>query len=79
MLCLRLRNIKVAGSAWSLPALPPRCHWGEGVDAGLCVQLLEPDRTALQFSRPWRKQITDDRKQLLLTTQAEMQPHGAVW
>lgn len=33
----------------------------------LHVQLPEPDRTAFQFSRPWRKQITSDRKQLLLS------------
>lgn len=74
VLCFGLRNIKAAGSVWSLPAPPPGCHWGEGVDAGLHVQPLEPDRTAFQFSRPWRKQITDNRKQLLLMWQPEMQP-----
>ena len=52
---------------------------GEGVDSGLHVQLLEPDTVAFQFSWLWRKQITGDRKQLLLTWQPEMQPHGAAW
>lgn len=45
MLCLGPGNTKVVGSVWSLPASPPRCHWGRGVDAGFHVQLLEPDRT----------------------------------
>lgn len=70
---------KTAGSVWRLPVLRPRCHWGKGVDAALHVQLPEPDRTAFQFSWPWRKQIMNDRKQLLLTWQAEMHPHGAMW
>lgn len=64
------------GPVWSLPALPGGCG-GEGVDAGLQVPLPEPDRISLQCSRPWRKQIRDDRKQLPLTWPAEMQPHGA--
>lgn len=45
----------------------------------LHVRLPEPERTAFQFSWPWRKQIMSDRKQLLLTWQAETLPHGATW
>lgn len=77
MLCCCLRNIKAVGCVWSLPAFPPGCHWGGGVDADLHVQFLEPDRTAFQFSWPWRKQIRKDRKQLQLTWQAEM--NAASW
>ena len=56
--------------------LEPSCPiskmlWGEGVDAGLHVRLLGPDRASFQSPRPWRKQITSGRKQLLLTWRAE--------
>lgn len=64
------------GLVWSLPALSGG-RGGEGVDAGLRVQLPEPDGTSLQCSLPWRKQIRNDRKQLPLTWPAEMQPQGA--
>lgn len=47
------------GLVWSLPALSGG-RGGEGVDAGLQVQLPEPDRTSLQCSLPWRKQIRNE-------------------
>lgn len=78
VLCSGLGSGTAAGPVQSLPALPPRCRRGEGVDSVSRVQLRELDRTAFRFARPWRKQITNDRKQLLLTWQPAVQPHGAM-
>lgn len=79
MLCLGLRNVKAAGCVWSLPACLPDAAGVKVWRQVLHVRLPEPERTAFQFSRPWRKQITSDRKQLLLTWRAETLPHGATW